>query len=138
MKSSKFKLNGESKVDFNLSRGMSTLTCFSKKPRTTTSSEDLSESPLKDCNNPEVTRKLETISIDCDSDAYKNGSVLNSNKPLCTDIVEQTSCISLDVGAATANHQQAVVEPQTSHRHFEQMENRPLWKCVQLASNNNC
>ncbi|XP_014221461.1 uncharacterized protein LOC106648847 isoform X1 [Trichogramma pretiosum] len=118
IKSSKFRISSDPSVDCNITHGVATLSCYSNIPRITAVTEDLSDAPLQDCSRPQITNKLENISIHCDPKTYDNGT---TNQQINNEFLDQTSRLSLDKNVsngsgATAAHQQqqAIVECSTN------------------------
>lgn len=63
IKSSKFKITEDPKKDFSLTRGVATISCYDKIPREP--AVDLSDDNSLD-DRPDVTEKLDNVSIHCD------------------------------------------------------------------------
>ncbi|KAJ8686933.1 hypothetical protein QAD02_022727 [Eretmocerus hayati] len=63
LKSSKFKITSDSQVDFNIVKGVNTMSCYDKIPRVPV---DILEDGNSLESRPDVTQKLENISIECD------------------------------------------------------------------------
>lgn len=108
IKSTKFKIAADSKTDFSVTRGVSTLSCYDKIPREP--SVDVADSNSCD-SRPDVTEKLGNVSIDCD--LYDVSSTRANRAPACLDLIKQT--VSLDICANVQNNQTGspipIVEP---------------------------
>lgn len=95
IESTKFKVTEDPKIDFNIARGVSTMSCYDNVPR---------EPPVEMGDGivlesrPDVTKKLENVSI---HEPYHINNDAIPQQTLSTDLIDQT--VSLDIGANAQN-----------------------------------